>query len=472
MRHVGLESERQISQNQARIARTGALYLLSRHDINERRFKFRKRLRQAVQRFVICPIIVVAFLFFGPDASAQDATGNPDPTSKNQVALPEQIAIDVPGKEISNELAAFSGAWSGDGWNGLIPTALVVEKINQDGSVEAIFAWGDIARTKRPRGWLRVTASIEQGGLNFSIPGYGIVEFNMTPDGRLFGRYTYPDGRREYSILARVATADRSHIIASSQNILSGEVVTFPVVSDVDPKQAAQLHGILYRSPIAGPRPIVVFSGDSASSQALRSRPNPAPIRARQILSLGYSMLVLQRKGMGGSDGAFMEPGDETISQRVQLQSALEDLHAAVTFVKQQDYVDASRIFVMGVYRGGLLSVAYAGLHDGAIAGVVNTWGSWRVSRNWWRKWFTWDDFTATQLANAGKKTKVPMLWIYGGADPSGIEYARGNFRAFTYQGGRGDFVDVSDDGKSGALSDRLVEKVDKAIVGYFQNLR
>jgi len=56
----------------------------------------------------------------------------------------------------------------------------------------------------------------------------------------------------------------------------------------------------------------------------------------------------------------------------------------------------------------------------------------------------TWEDFTATQMVNAGKRTKLPMLWIYGGKNPALVEYARNNYRGFTYQGGRGTFVDLS----------------------------
>lgn len=405
---------------------------------------------------------------------AQDSTEesiSKDAISKNQVALPEQISIDAPDQEVSSELAVFSGAWAGDGWNGAIPTALVVEKIDQNGSASVIFAWGDIIRAKRPRGWFRVKANIDKGKLGFSITDYGSVEFSVTLDGRLLGRYTYTNGRRDYTILTRVAPANSANIIAASQHVLSSETVTFPVASSSDPKQTVQLHGILYRSPIPGPRPLAIFSGDSVVSEASRARPNAAPIKSRQMLGLGYSLLVLQRKGTGGSGGSFVEPREESIPQRIQLQSALDDLDAAVTFMKRQEYVDPSRIVVMGINRGGLLSVAYAGLHDGAVAGVINTLGHWRVHRNWWQRLFTWEDFTATQFANAGKNTKIPMLWIYGGSDPSGLEYARNNYRGFTYQGGRGTFVDMTADGKSDPSAASAFAKEDRAITDYIQNL-
>jgi pimeloyl-ACP methyl ester carboxylesterase len=106
------------------------------------------------------------------------------------------------------------------------------------------------------------------------------------------------------------------------------------------------------------------------------------------------------------------------------------------------------------------------------MAGAINLFGNWPVRRNWWQKLFSWEDFTAAQLADAGKKTKVPMLWIYGGADPTAVEYGRENFRAFIHQGGRGTFVDALVDGKADTPNEVMIEKQEKAIVDYMQSLR
>jgi dienelactone hydrolase len=412
----------------------------------------------------VCGVLAQAVL-------AQDWSEEAEPARKNQVALPDQISVETPDSEVDSAAALFAGAWAGDGWNGVIPAALVVEKINHDGSANAIFAWGDISPTRR-RGWVRVVARIDGKSLTLSIPDYGTAEFSMTPDGRLFGRYRYLSGRRDYTILSRLTVPDRPSIIAASQSMLSGEDIAIPLVVGSDSSQSVQLHGILYRSKLPGPQPLAIFSGDTVASESARLRPNRAPIRSRQMLGLGYSMLVLQRKGMGGSDGKFMEPRNASIPQATQLQSALEDLDAAVTYMKRQEYVDPSRIVVMGINRGGLLSVAYAGLHDGSVAGVVNNFGHWAVHRSWWQKLTSFGDFTATELANAGKRTKVPMLWIYGGTDPAAMEYARENFRAFTFQGGRGTFVDVLTDAKAGTPSEVLIERQEKAIVDYIKSLR
>lgn len=407
---------------------------------------------------------------FGQRAFAEEETLDAVAT-KNAVALPEQIDVVKPDENVPAELAAFSGAWSGDAWNGIIPTALVVEKMDEAGAAKVIFAWGDIEQPRRKRGWLRLDASFDHGTLTFSIPEHGRLEYSLAAGGRLFARYIYPNGRRSYALLNRIDPADRSAVVFASRSRLSPKMLTFPLVSTSAIEGATQLKGAYYRSPVAGRQSLVIFSGDSVAAEKLRDHPNLAPIRSRQVLSLGYSMLVLQRKGMGGSGGIFMEPRDETVSQSGQLQSALDDLDSAVTFMRRRDDVNASRIVLMGVFRGGLLSVAYAGLHDGAVAGVINQGGIWSVRRSWWRQKLTWQDFTATQMVNAGKRTKLPMLWIYGSKGASVVEYARNNYRGFTYQGGRGTFVDVLAQHKPGSPENLTMETEENAIDRYIRGL-
>ena len=400
----------------------------------------------------------------------QDGTGEVVEAT-NRVALPKAIIVTPPNNEVSSDLAKFSGAWAGDAWNGSTPNALVVEKVNEDGSANVIFAWGDIARRKRERGWSRIAARIADGVLSFSIPNRGTVEYSLARDGRLLGRYTFLSGRSDSVLLTRIDPADRDKIIEASHSSLSSGVVAFPVRLNPDAQETVQLHGILYRTPLPGRRPLVIFSGDSVASDAQRDRPNRAPIRARQMLGLGYSVLVLQRKGMGGSGGSFMEPRDASIPLEIQLQSALDDLDAAITFMRKQEYVDSAHIVLMGIDRGGLLSVAYAGLHDGGVAGVVNTNGNWNVRGSWWSGLLSRKDFTGTQLTDAGRKTKLTMLWIYSARDSSVLEYDRNNYRGFTAQGGHGTFVELSPEEKSESFGYSAVEKEDRAISLYIQSL-
>jgi dienelactone hydrolase len=443
-------------------------------------YEFARSLRKSIggnaSRVVLFVIVLLAALS-GPDwgclaqEQEQDQFDEQEALTKNQVGLPDTFSINVPGAEVPSELAMFSGAWTGDGWNGVVPTALIVEKIDQAGAADVIFSWGDIVGAKRARGWLRVPGRVDQGTLSISIPDHGKAEFSVTPDGRLFGRYTYISGRQDYAVLARVDPADRGKILTVSESMLGWEDVAIPVNSSLDGSKALHLRGLLYRSRSAGRQPLAIVCGNTIFSVRSRAKPRPARLVARQMLGLGYSVLVLQRKGMGGSDGPFLEPRDLSIPERTQLQSALDDLDAAVTFAKQQEYVDPSRIVVVGNHRGGLLSVVYAGLHDGALAGVVNTAGAWTVNRNWWQRLFYRQDFTATEFADAGKRARVPMLWIYGGTDAAALKAAHSNFEEFTRQGGKGTFVDVVANDKSGPSTESAAVRNENALVDYIRKL-
>jgi MbtH protein len=181
--------------------------------LNERRYA-PTMLRSAILGMVL----TVASACLNQAVLAQDSTE--EPGFRNQVALPEQISVVVPDAGVSNEFAAFSGAWSGDGWNRIIPAALVVETIDPGGSAQVIFSWGDVAASKRARGWLRLPAMIREGRLVLSVPNHGTVEFNIAVDGKLYGRYILPTGRRDYALLSRLPMAERGAILAAKANRL------------------------------------------------------------------------------------------------------------------------------------------------------------------------------------------------------------------------------------------------------------
>ena len=55
----------------------------------------------------------------------------------------------------------------------------------------------------------------------------------------------------------------------------------------------------------------------------------------------------------------------------------MEDLDAVMAHLRAQPDVDTGRLLIGGVSRGGILSVAYAGLRPGQFQGVLNFVGGW-----------------------------------------------------------------------------------------------
>jgi hypothetical protein len=56
---------------------------------------------------------------------------------------------------------------------------------------------------------------------------------------------------------------------------------------------------------------------------------------------------------------------------------ALDDIRAAVEALRQRSDVAAGPILIGGVSRGGVLAIAYAGMHPEQVLGVLNFVGGW-----------------------------------------------------------------------------------------------
>jgi len=97
------------------------------------------------------------------------------------------------------------------------------------------------------------------------------------------------------------------------------------------------------------------------------------------------------------------------------------------------------------VSRGGVLSIAYAGLHPQQIAGVINFVGGWQGEHC----------RTAREINGAlferGAKYDRATLWLYGRGDPLySIAHSRSNYETFVKAGGKGEFVEFDVPGGNG----------------------
>ena len=100
--------------------------------------------------------------------------------------------------------------------------------------------------------------------------------------------------------------------------------------------------------------------------------------------------------------------------------------------------VDAGRIAIGGVSRGGILATAYAGTHPEQVLGVINFVGGWVGTGC--------ADAATVNSALFARGAAFPKasLWIYGEGDPFySVEHSRSNFEAFRAAGGQGRFIVV-----------------------------
>ena len=103
--------------------------------------------------------------------------------------------------------------------------------------------------------------------------------------------------------------------------------------------------------------------------------------------------------------------------------------------LKQRPDVARQPIVMVGASRGGILSIAYAGMHPQEVAGVINFVGGWTGERCQ----FPNNDTLFKRGANFPRET----LWLYGDNDPFySLAYTRARFAEFEAAGGKGAFFE------------------------------
>ena len=356
-----------------------------------------------------------------------------------QVPLPSDLSVKVPAANVPQPVALFSGAWGNGAWNGTRPAALVVERIDADGTTSVVYAWGASEQSGIAPAWRRMQGHIENGQLTLQSPQGAVLSFHLDPSGHLNGSSTMPEGWRSLIVLKNIPGT-------AAEVIATAALPVQPIWQDIRISehsrvgnaggQKIELQATLYRSDLPGRQPLVILNHGAADGE----RPSVPTIhrfedQARYFLSRGYNVVVPMRKGRGLSGGPMLEPSDHSIGYEIQVDSAVEDLDTVVNAMRAEPWVDPARVIVAGWSRGGFLSVIYAARHPDKVEGVINFCGGW------WSEFGPGADFNTAQLARAGRGFEKPELWLYADNDHYySLPYTRKNFDAFRANGGTGDY--------------------------------
>lgn len=196
-----------------------------------------------------------------------------------------------------------------------------------------------------------------------------------------------------------------------------------------------------------GPYPTIIFNHGSTGwgrNTALYKRTIAPAIAANYFIERGWMTLFPQRRGRGKSGGIYGEGlasdgsgySCEVDIAIAGLERAVEDMDAVVRHLRERPDVDQTQLAIGGVSRGGVLSIAYAGMRPGIFQGAINFSGGWlgRACPS--------HELVNPTLFKRGGTAGISTLWLHGSYDQYyRISHCRGNFEKFRSAGGQGEFV-------------------------------
>ncbi|MDR7296387.1 dienelactone hydrolase [Pelomonas aquatica] len=201
--------------------------------------------------------------------------------------------------------------------------------------------------------------------------------------------------------------------LCATASAQQAETVWIPMSADAG-APAVKLEATLYRTPNAGPVPVVMFHHGSSGGPIPANYTERAQGLAKFLNARGVALIVPMRAGRGQSEGVDNEqPSACTVAAtQAGMRNASAAVDATLQWLRAQPWPDMSRVVMAGHSRGGLLSVAYAAAHPDAVRGSINFSGGWKDDR-------CGDvDVNAVAFEAAGKAPqRVPSLFLYARGD-------------------------------------------------------
>jgi dienelactone hydrolase len=203
------------------------------------------------------------------------------------------------------------------------------------------------------------------------------------------------------------------------------------------------LEGVLVRPRGPGRYPLALIN--HGSPRVAEDRAGMTPLQmlpvAQEFARRGWAAAIVMRRGYGGSGGNFVE-GSGPCNNPDYVASgttSAADLRAAIASLSQRPDVDSSRIVSAGISAGGLATVALTADPPSGLVAALNFAGG--------RGSLEADTVCSPErlvdaYAAFGKRSRLPMLWVYAENDHFFSPALARRFNAvFTGAGGRTTFV-------------------------------
>jgi dienelactone hydrolase len=212
------------------------------------------------------------------------------------------------------------------------------------------------------------------------------------------------------------------------------------------------LEALLTRPAAPGRYPLVVLSHGAPRDAA--ERPTMAPTAYSAIAigfaRRGWAVIAPMRRGYGRSQGPYAESAGGCTNRDYPAsgRASAADLIATIKYMARQDYVDPSRVLLVGHSAGGFASIAAAAQNPPGVLAVLNFAGGRGSDAP---DSVCQEDRLVSAYTGFGHSTRIPTLWLYAANDHYfGPKLAHRFFDAFTGAGGTGAFVALPSFGKDG----------------------
>jgi dienelactone hydrolase len=367
------------------------------------------------------------------------------------VPLPSeaQLASASPGTALQRQ---WSGVWVG-AWGGTLKHILLVESVAEDGAARVVYAVGDGPGIQRR--WLRLEGIASERSLKVRGKSFSAT-YELIDSGGLKARFQLGDSVSR----ASMTRADFASLLRPDAAVAwtraKSEFLETGLIEDGRP---VRLEAVIFKPDGAGPFPLAVINHGSTGTgtdPAWAKQTWFAADLADFLNERGWMVAFPQRRGRGKSDGLY----DEGFSEDRKLgyacdterslrgaDRALGDIDAAISALRRRPDVAPTPVLIAGQSRGGVLAVAYAGLHPAQISGVVNFVGGW-IGEG-----CSSAGAINQALFERGAHYRRPTIWLYGQGDPFySIAHSRSNFAAFEKAGGQGSFFEFGGSPNPGHL--------------------
>lgn len=390
--------------------------------------------------------IALALLLLAAPATADDrlVDGVPLPSDAH-------LATASPGTALQRQ---WSGVWVG-AWGGVLKHILLVESVAEDGAARVVYAVGERTWSGAQPIWLRLEGVASERSLKVQGTRFSAT-YELTDSGGLKARYESAGSVSRASMTrADFASLTKPDAVVAWTRA-KFELLETGLIEDGRP---VRLEAVIFKPDGAGPFPLAVINHGSTGGgrdPAVAKQTWFAADLADFLNARGWMVAFPQRRGRGKSDGLY----DEGFSENRKLgyacdterslrgaDRALSDIDAAIAALRRRPDVAPAPVLIGGQSRGGVLAVAYAGLHPAQISGVINFVGGWLGEA------CSSASAVNQALFERGAHYARPTIWLYGQGDPFySIAHSRSNFAAFEKAGGLGSFFEFGGSPNPGHL--------------------